>query len=126
MRKKNQPSGLARLLPALHYSWHGLRTTFKEEAAFRQELLLTLILLPLGAWLADGLITYFFLFGSLVLVLITELLNSAIENAVDRISTEPHPLSKNAKDIASAAVFLALVFCGMVWVGFFIARVWFS
>lgn len=124
MKKKNQLSGLTRLLPALRYSLQGLRTAFKEEAAFRQELLLAVCLLPLSFWIADDLITYFFLIGSIVLVLITELINSAIENVVDRVSNDLHPLSKNAKDIASAAVFLALVFCVMVWIGFFITKVY--
>ncbi len=115
-------SGVKRLLPATRYALQGLKTAFKEEAAFRQELLLALILLPLSFWIAEDIVSYILLMGSVVLVLITELINSAIENTVNRISHNLHSLSKNAKDLASAAVFLAIVFCASIWITFFIAK----
>ena len=107
--------GVARIIDAAGYSWKGFRAAFKHEAAFRQELFLLLILAPLALWFGDNGIDYALLIGSLLLVLITELLNSAIEEVVDRIGPEHHKLAGRAKDIGSAAVFVALVNVALVW-----------
>jgi diacylglycerol kinase (ATP) len=108
-------SGAKRVFAAFFYSMQGFRTAWKSEHAFRQELMLAIpasiiaLLLPVPPLHKVALI------GVLVLVLIVELLNSAIEAVVDRISFEHHPLSKNAKDLGSAAVFLALLLAGLTW-----------
>ncbi|HJV83466.1 MULTISPECIES: diacylglycerol kinase [Oxalobacteraceae] len=108
-------SGVKRIYAALLYSMHGFRTAWRSEHAFRQELMLVVpgvviaLLLPLPALQKLALIAV------LILVLIVELLNSAIEAVVDRVSFEHHPLSKNAKDFGSAAVFLALALAGVTW-----------
>lgn len=109
-------SGFKRIVNAMDYSIAGLIAAFKNEAAFRQELLLVVILLPVALWLGDGLIEKILLISSLFLVLIVELLNSAIESVVDRIGSEQHELSGRAKDIASAAVSLALLNAFIIWV----------
>jgi diacylglycerol kinase (ATP) len=107
--------GLTRIIKAAGYSWKGLRSTFKHEAAFRQELMAVLILMPLALWLGDTGLERALLLGSLLLVLIVELLNSSVEAAIDRIGEELHPLSARAKDMGSAAVFLAIAHAVMVW-----------
>lgn len=107
--------GLLRAWYALHNSWSGLVYAVREESAFRQELTLAAILVPLAILLPCGAIERLMLIGSVVLVLIVELLNSSIEAAIDRISFEPHGLSKRAKDYGSAAVMLALLMCALVW-----------
>ena len=109
-------TGLKRVIKAAGYSWAGLTAAFKHEAAFRQELALCLVLIPTGLWLGESGIERALLVGSLLLVLIIELLNSAIEAVVDRFGGEQHELSGRAKDIASAAVFIALLNAVMVWV----------
>lgn len=108
-------TGLTHLKHSTHYSLKGLKAAFRHEAAFRQEVMITLALLPLAWWIGDGPLAWLLLVGSCVLVLITELLNSAIESVVDRIGTEPHELSGRAKDIGSAAVMLALILAGLTW-----------
>ena len=107
--------GLRRLLNATRYSLAGLAAAFRHEAAFRQELVLAAVLIPLGLALGRNGVERALLVGSVLLVLIVELLNSALEAAVDRISTEPHELAKRAKDIGSAAVMLSLASTGAVW-----------
>jgi diacylglycerol kinase (ATP) len=97
------------------YSLKGLRAAFRHEAAFRQEVVLSVVLLPLAWWIADDPISWLMLMGSCLLVLITELLNSAVESVVDRIGPEKHELSGRAKDIGSAAVMLALLLAGLCW-----------
>ena len=99
----------------MFYSFAGLSAAFRHESAFRQEVLLALVLLPLALWLESGAIARALLVGSVMLVLIVELVNSAIEAVVDRISLEKHDLAKRAKDIGSAAVLLSLVNLVMVW-----------
>ncbi|MCB1865105.1 MAG: diacylglycerol kinase [Chromatiales bacterium] len=94
----------------------GLRTAYANEDAFRQEVFLAIVLIPLALWLPVGMLGKAVMIGSVLLVLIVELLNSAIEAAVDRISLDKHQLSKRAKDIGSAAVFVALVNVVVVWV----------
>jgi diacylglycerol kinase (ATP) len=100
---------------AAGYSLAGLRAALKHEAAFRQEAALFVILAPLGFWLGRNGIERLLLIGSLVLVLVVELLNSAVEAAVDRIGSEQHELSGRAKDMGSAAVLLALLLVVAVW-----------
>lgn len=109
-------SGLRRIWNALHYSLDGLRAALRHEDAFRQELMLAVILVPLGLWLGDGGVEKALLLGSVFMVLVVELINSAIEATVDRISLEDHALAKRAKDIGSAAVLLALITLGLTWI----------
>jgi diacylglycerol kinase (ATP) len=108
-------SGLRRMVNACAFSLAGFKACFKHEAAFRQELLALLPLLPLALWLGLDGVERALLVGVLLLVLIVELLNSAIEAIVDRVGLERHELSGRAKDIASAAVFLILVLAATVW-----------
>lgn len=108
-------TGLRRVLNATHYSLSGLAAAARHEDAFRQELILVALLTPAALWLGDSGVERALLIGSLVLVLIVELLNSAVEATVDRISFENHRLAKRAKDIGSAAVMLSLVNAGVVW-----------
>ncbi|WP_373862977.1 diacylglycerol kinase [Azohydromonas lata] len=108
-------TGLDRVMRATRYSMDGLRMAYLGEQAFRQEVWLAAVLLPLGLWLGRTWVETALLLGSVLLVLIVELLNSGIEAAIDRVSLELHDLSKRAKDLASAAVFLSLVLCAMVW-----------
>lgn len=108
--------GITRAWRAMLNSWDGLVFAVREESAFRQELMLAACLLPAALLLAFGDVERLLLVGSVVLVLIVELLNSSVEAAVDRISFEHHGLSKRAKDYGSAAVMLALLMCALVWV----------
>lgn len=108
-------TGFARLLDATGYSFKGLKATFVHEAAFRQELLLVAVLGVASFWLAENPIEWLILVIPLFVLLITELLNSAIETAIDRIGDEIHELSGRAKDIGSAAVFISLVFIATAW-----------
>ena len=107
-------TGVRRLLAATRYSMEGLRAAL-SEAAFRQELALALILVPAGLWLGENGIARALLVGSVLLVLIVEVFNSAIEATVDRVSLEEHSLAKRAKDLGSAAVMLSLVNAAVVW-----------
>ncbi len=108
-------TGLKRLWNALGYSLAGFRAAYKHEDAFRQEVLLAAILIPLAFWLPAGLIGKALMIGSVLLVIIIELLNSAIEATVDRISLDSHDLAKRAKDIGSAAVLLSLINVFVIW-----------
>ncbi|CAM3000606.1 diacylglycerol kinase [Moritella viscosa] len=108
-------TGLTRIIKATGYSWQGLRAAFKYESAIRQELLLLIIFTPIALLLDITNIEKILLVASLVLVLIVELLNSAIEAIVDRIGTEHHELSGRAKDIGSAAVFVTLCLAVFTW-----------
>jgi diacylglycerol kinase (ATP) len=108
--------GITRAFRAAINSWNGLIYAYKEESAFRQELALSLILIPLAIYLPVTPIEKILLIASVILVLIIELLNSSVEAAIDRISFEVHDLSKRAKDFGSAAVMLALLLCGLTWV----------
>ena len=108
-------TGLERIIYAFRYSMDGLVAAFKGESAFRQEVVLGALLLPVAAWLAMDWVQLVLMLGALLIVLIVELLNSAIEATVDRISFEHNLLSKRAKDMGSAAVLLALVFFALVW-----------
>lgn len=108
-------SGFKRIYNASRYSYAGLKAAFINEAAFRQELALMLILAPVAFWLGEGAIEKALLISSLLLVLIVELINSAIESAIDRVGSETHELSGRAKDIGSAAVFLSLLNAVLIW-----------
>ena len=108
--------GITRAFRAAINSWNGLIYAFKEESAFRQELALSLVLIPLAIYLPVTPIEKILLIASVILVLIIELLNSSVEAAIDRISFEVHDLSKRAKDFGSAAVMLALILCALTWV----------
>ena len=108
-------TGLARVINAAGYSWAGLAAAFRHEDAFRQEVFLLIVLVPLAVYLGDTGIERALMIAALLLVLIVELLNSAVEAAVDRVSLELHPLIKRAKDMGSAAVMLSLVNVAMVW-----------
>lgn len=109
-----QKKSLERLFAAVKNSGNGLRAAC-EEAAFRQELVLAIVLIPASFWVGQSWLEICFLIGTVLLVLITEILNSAIEAVVDRVGPEWHALSKNAKDLGSAAVLLALAFCLLTW-----------
>ena len=113
--KKKKVSGIARIIRAAVYSYQGLVTCYKTEEAFRQELALAAVLLPLGLWLGDTGIERALLAGSVLMVLIVELINTGVEYVVDRIGAEYHELSGKAKDIVSAAVLLALLNLALVW-----------
>jgi diacylglycerol kinase (ATP) len=108
-------TGLKRLWNALHYSLAGFKAAYRNEDAFRQEVLLSLLLIPLALYLPVGGVGKAMLVASVLLVMVVELLNSAIEATVDRISLENHRLAKRAKDIGSAAVLLALINLAVVW-----------
>lgn len=107
-------TGLDRLWHAARYSMDGLRAGW-EQTAFRQEVLAALVLLPAALWLGQSWLEVTLLGGSVVLVLVVELLNSGIEAAIDRIGPEWHLLSKQAKDMGSAAVLLSVFLCAGIW-----------
>ena len=106
---------MRRLVNATRYSLEGLSAAVRHEAAFRQELLLAAVLVPLGLWLGNNGVERALLVGSVLMLLVVELLNSAVEATVDRVSTEDHPLAKRAKDLGSAAVMLSLAMTAAVW-----------
>lgn len=109
-------SGLGRILPAMGYAIAGLKAAWRNEHAFRQELVMVVILSVFALTLSISSFQKLFLIGVLVFVLIVELFNSAIEAVVDRVSLERHELSKNAKDMGSAAVMLAIFLAAASWV----------
>lgn len=108
-------TGVTRIINATGYSMKGLRSAWINEAAFRQELVLVLALMPLAGWLGNSLNEILLLICISWLVVIVEVLNSAIEAVVDRIGSEHHELSGRAKDLGSAAVFIALALNALVW-----------
>jgi len=116
--------GIGRLRNAVRYSVQGFRAAIREEAAFRQELLLILILLPVAFWIGQTPLQIVLLVVSLVCVLVVELLNSAIEAVADAISLETNPLLGRAKDLGSAAVMLSLMLAAGIW-GFLLINHWF-
>lgn len=111
----NKKTGFKRISAATGYSLSGLKSAFISEAAFRQECAMFLVLFPVALCLPVAYSIKLLLVSTLFLVLIVELINSAIEATVDRVSVEHHPLSEKAKDIASAAVFICLIFTATVW-----------
>lgn len=108
-------TGITRVINAFGYSMQGIRAALRHESAFRQETVLFFFLLPFAIWLGHTAVEWSLLIGSLLLVLIVELLNSAIEAVVDRFGEEHHELAGRAKDMGSAAVFVSLVGVGVVW-----------
>lgn len=109
-------TGLTRLIKATQYSWQGFKAAFANEQAFRQEVYLATIFIPLAIYLGENGVERALLISVIVLILIVELINSGIEAIVDRVSTDKHELSGRAKDIGSAAVLLSLINATVVWV----------
>jgi diacylglycerol kinase (ATP) len=107
--------GVKRLINACLFSTAGFKATWEHEEAFRQEVLLFVVTTPLAIWLGQTAIEKILLIGTMVLVLLVELLNSAIETIVDRVGFEHHELSGRAKDIGSAAVMMSLVWAAITW-----------
>ncbi|ADU67616.1 diacylglycerol kinase [Pantoea sp. At-9b] len=116
----NNVTGILRIIKAAGYSWQGLRAAWTHEAAFRQEAVAALVAIIVACWLDVDAISRVLMIGSVVLVVIVEILNSAIEAVVDRIGQERHPLAGRAKDMGSAAVLLAILLALFVW----IALIW--
>jgi diacylglycerol kinase (ATP) len=115
MSEFNDTKGLTRVVRAFGYSLQGFRDCYRHEAAFRQETWIGFLLVPLGLWLGDTGVERALLVGSWLLVMIVELLNSAIEATVDRFGPEHHKLSGRAKDIGSASVFASITLAVVVW-----------
>jgi len=115
MRQAGKPTGLTRILRAFGYSYQGLAQTFRNEAAFRQELLLAVVVIPAGLYLGHTGVERALLVAPMLLILVVEILNSAVEAVVDRFGTERHPLAGMAKDMGSAAVLLSFLLLGTVW-----------
>ncbi|MDX1491545.1 MAG: diacylglycerol kinase [Pseudohongiellaceae bacterium] len=107
--------GVARLIAATGYSIAGLRSAFSSEEAFRLEVFALIIALPLAFYFGQTPVEQILLIGSIILVMIVELLNTSVEAVVDRVGVEFHPLAREAKDIGSAAVFVAMAFAGFTW-----------
>lgn len=114
MKPENKVS-IARVIRAAGYSMKGLKSAYIYEAAFRQEVFLAIPLIPLGFYLGEGAIEKILLVGAVLLVMVVELLNSAVEAVVDRIGSEYHELSGRAKDIGSAAVFMSMMLFILTW-----------
>jgi len=108
-------TGIRRVVNATFFSVAGLRTAWRSEAAFRQECVLAMVMIPLAVWLGDNAVERVLLIGSCLLVLIVELLNTAVEFVVDRVGTDHHELSGHAKDLGSAAVFVSLTLVLVTW-----------
>ena len=108
--------GPGQLADALRYSLAGFKTVWKNEAGFRQEATVVALLIPLALWLGESNVERALMIGSCLLVLLVEIINSAIEAAVDRIGEEEHPLSAAAKDMGSAAVMLSEIMLAVVWI----------
>jgi len=115
MIDRQKPTGFTRLLRAFGYSFQGFRHAWREEAAFRQETALALLVIPGGLYLGRTGVERALLVSPMLLILVVEILNSAVEAVVDRSGTERHPLSGMAKDMGSAAVMLSFVLLGTVW-----------
>lgn len=114
-RPDKAATGPVRLARAFGSTWRGFAAAWREEEAFRQECLLCVVVVPLGLWLGETGIERALLVGPMFLVLVIELVNSAVEATVDRIGPERHPLSAIAKELGSAAVFVAFVLLGLNW-----------
>lgn len=120
---QKQRTGLSRMGHAFMFSLQGLRMGW-GETAFRQEVIASVLLSPLAFWLGQTWLETALLMGTLVLVMVVELLNTAIESTVDRVGTQWHVLAKRAKDLGSAAVLLTLTWCVAVWAAALYHRVW--
>ena len=115
---------MERLLKATINSWHGLIACTKSEAAFREELALLIVGIPLAFWLTHDTGERFALIGVLFFLLIVELLNTAIEKLADRVTRDTDPLIKRVKDMGSAAIFLSLVAAGVTWMWVVVEKFW--
>lgn len=115
-RERRSKTGLARLWPALQNSRDGIIATLRTESAFRQEMAFFVVMLPLGLWLGETSVEKVLLIAPLFLVLLTELLNTAVESAIDRWGAEYNEFAKAAKDAGSAAVFFSLILVVVTWV----------
>lgn len=113
--EKKSGRGLSRLINAFGWSLAGIKSALKHEKAFQQEVALFIVLTPVGVWLGQSGTDRALLVGSLLLVMIVEILNSALEAVVDRIGEERHHLAGRAKDMGSAAVFLSLINAALIW-----------
>jgi diacylglycerol kinase (ATP) len=113
--ERDKPIGFTRLVRSFVYSFQGFRHAWREEAAFRQEVLLGVVVIPLGTVLGRSGVERALLVSPMLLILVVEILNSAVEAVVDRSGTERHPLAGMAKDMGSAAVLLAFILLGTVW-----------
>ena len=120
---KSPHTGLKRVFFAAGYSWKGFKSTWKHEAAFRQEVILFTLMAPLAFWIGETASERVILIAVLLIVLVVELLNSAVESVVDRIGEDYHKLSGRAKDQGSAAVFLSFFIAILVWGGFIISKI---
>lgn len=118
----NNATGLTRIVKAAGYSWKGIRAAWQHEAAFRQEAVAAIVAILIACWLDVDAVTRVLLIGSVVMVIIVEILNSAIEAVVDRIGPEIHPLAGRAKDMGSAAVLLSIILAIFVWAMLLIAH----
>lgn len=116
MSLHNKKYYISRLWPAFLYSWGGLKAAYKHEAAFRQEMVLAIFFFPLAIYIAEDFVEFAVLFSSIMAILAAELMNSAIEAVVDRVSEDHHELSGRAKDLGSAAVLLAIFYFILIWV----------
>jgi len=114
--KKQANTGIRRIVKALGFSILGLKAAFRNEAAFRQELMLCVVVIPLAIFIGENAIERIVLIGLTVMILVVELLNSAIEALVDRVGTEHHELSGRAKDMGSAAVLVTLALWAYAWI----------
>ena len=115
MSDRHKPTGITRLVRAFGYSFQGFQHTWREEAAFRQEVLLSLLVIPAGLHFGISGVERALLVSPMLLILVVEILNSAVEAVVDRSGTERHPLAGMAKDMGSAAVMLSFALLGTVW-----------
>ena len=113
---KTGVTGIRRIINAAGYSWLGLKAAYKHESAFRQEIWVAVFMIPLGFYLGQDWTDKAILIGSVLFVLIVELLNSGIEAVVDRVGDEFHKLSGRAKDMGSAAVLISLIIATMIWI----------
>lgn len=116
---KTGATGFTRIINAAGYSWLGFKAAYKHEAAFRQELWLCFILTAVALYFGQGYAEKAVLIASLIFILLIEILNSALEAVVDRFGDEIHPLAGRAKDMGSAAVFLAFILAGLIWFSVF-------
>lgn len=115
-------TGIMRVVYATYYSLNGLRAAFKSEAAIRQEIVAMLVLIPVACWLDVSMVERILLIMSLFIVLIAELLNTAVEKLCDHVSTDIHDLIGKAKDIGSAAVFVSLLLATTTWTAILVSR----
>jgi diacylglycerol kinase (ATP) len=113
--ERDKPTGMRRVFRAFGYSYQGFRHAWREEAAFRQESVLAALLIPLGLYLGHSGVERALLVSPVIIILVIEILNSAVEAVVDRSGTERHPLAGMAKDMGSAAVLLSFILLGTVW-----------